>query len=184
MIPYLKSDYCRRHLKPRIGVDRATLCAYTPIIMTTYTKLTEYLEPAQGCVCFNIRKSARAITQLYEEALRPTGLRATQFTLLVATRVMGTATINGLAKGLVMDRTTLTRNMKPLEKQGFIRITPGKEDRREREVTLTLAGQGILSEALPLWKTVQQSVVESLGQSRVTRLMKDLSATIELAQVG
>ena len=167
-----------------MGVDRAFLCVYTPIIMIAPTTLAEYLEPAQGCVCFNIRKSARAITQLYEEALRPTGLRATQFTLLVATRVMGTATINGLAKGLVMDRTTLTRNMKPLEKQGFIRITPGKEDRREREVTLTLAGQGILSEALPLWKTVQQSVVESLGQSRVTRLMKDLSATIKLAQVG
>jgi DNA-binding MarR family transcriptional regulator len=148
------------------------------------TNLAQFLEPAQGCVCFNIRKSARAITQLYEEALRPTGLRATQFTLLVATRVMGTATISGLAKGLVMDRTTLTRNMKPLEKQGFIRIIPGKEDRREREVTLTLAGQEILSEALPLWKTVQQSVVESLGQSRITRLMKDLSATIQIVEAG
>ena len=98
--------------------------------------------------------------------------------------MMGTATISGLAKGLVMDRTTLTRNMKPLEKQGFIRIIPGKEDRREREVTLTLAGQEILSEALPLWKTVQQSVVESLGQSRVTRLMKDLSTTIQIAEAG
>ena len=146
----------------------------------TSSHFSHYIEPAQGCICFNIRKSARAITQLYEEALRPTGLRATQFTLLVATRVMGTATISGLAKGLVMDRTTLTRNMKPLEKQGFIRVMPGKDDRREREVTLTLAGQEILSEALPLWKTVQQSVVQSLGQSRVTRLMKDLSATIEV----
>jgi DNA-binding MarR family transcriptional regulator len=161
------------------------ICAYTPIIMkNTSSNIGQYLEPAQGCVCFNIRKSARAITQLYEEALRPTGLRATQFTLLVATRVMGTATISGLAKGLVMDRTTLTRNMKPLEKQGFIRITPGKEDRREREVTLTLAGQEILSEALPLWKTVQQSVVENLGQSRVTSLIKDLSATIQIAEAG
>ncbi len=161
------------------------ICVYTLIIVkNTSSNIGQFLEPAQGCVCFNIRKSARAITQLYEEALRPTGLRATQFTLLVATRVMGTATISGLAKGLVMDRTTLTRNMKPLEKQGFIRITPGKEDRREREVILTLAGQEILSEALPLWKTVQQSVVESLGQSRVTRLMKDLSTTIQIAEAG
>lgn len=147
-----------------------------------HSNFTQYLEPAQGCVCFNIRKSARAITQLYEDALRPTGLRATQFTLLVATRVMGTATINGLAQSLVMDRTTLTRNLKPLEKQSFIRIMPGKEDRREREVTLTLAGQEILSKALPLWKTVQGSVVESLGQNRVTRLIKDLSATIEMTE--
>ncbi len=150
--------------------------------MSSHSQLAEYLEPAQECVCFNIRKSARVITQLYEDALRPTGLRATQFSLLVATRVIGTATINGLAKSLVMDRTTLTRNMKPLEKQGFIRIMPGKEDRREREVTLTLAGQNILSEALPLWKTVQQSVAKTLGQGRVTRLMKDLSSTIELTQ--
>ncbi len=150
----------------------------------TSSSFAQYLEPAQGCVCFNIRKSARAITQLYEDALRPTGLRATQFTLLVATRVMGTATISGLAKGLVMDRTTLTRNMKPLEKQGFIRIMPGKEDRREREVTLTLTGQEILSEALPLWKTVQETVIEALGQGRVTRFLKDLSATVYLAGTG
>ena len=151
---------------------------------STSSHIKQYLEPAQGCVCFNIRKSARAITQLYEDALRPTGLRATQFTLLVATRVMGTATISGLAKHLVMDRTTLTRNMKPLEKQGFIRIVLGKEDRREREVTLTLAGQKILAESLPLWKTVQQSVLEALGQNRVSRLLKDLSAAIELVEVG
>jgi DNA-binding MarR family transcriptional regulator len=150
----------------------------------TSSSFAQYLEPAQGCVCFNIRKSARAITQLYEDALRPTGLRATQFTLLVATRVMGTATISGLAKGLVMDRTTLTRNMKPLEKQGFIRIMPSKEDRREREVTLTLTGQEILSEALPLWKTVQKTLIEALGQERVTRLLKDLSVTVDLATTG
>ncbi len=81
-----------------------------------------------------------------------------------------------------MDRTTLTRNMKPLEKQGFIRVVPAKEDRREREITLTLGGQQILSEAFPLWESVQQSVVESLGKSRVTRLMKDLSATIQLTE--
>jgi DNA-binding MarR family transcriptional regulator len=148
------------------------------------SSFSQYLEPAQGCLCFNIRKSARAITQLYEDALRPTGLRATQFSLLVATRVMGTATINDLAKGLAMDRTTLTRNLRPLEKQGFIRILPGKKDRREREVTLTLAGQEILSEALPLWETVQKTVIETLGQGRVTRLLKDLSATVDLAATG
>ena len=150
----------------------------------TSSNIGQYLEPAQGCVCFNIRKSARAITQLYEDALRPTGLRATQFTLLVATRVMGTATISGLAKVLVMDRTTLTRNLKPLEKQGFVRILPGKEDRREREVTLTITGQETLTEALPLWKTVQESVTEALGQGRVTRLLKDLSATVDLVARG
>ena len=119
---------------------------------------------------------------MYEEALRPTGLRATQFSLLVATRLHGVATISRLAKALVMDRTTLTRNLKPLETQGFIRTTPGNEDRREREVTLTVAGQDILAKALPLWKQVQQQVTKALGQTRVDRLLNDLSATVEVTQ--
>ena len=144
----------------------------------------KYLVPAQGCICFNLRKSARAMTQRYEEALRPTGLRATQFSLLVATKLLGVATISRLAKTLVMDRTTLTRNLKPLENQGFIRTTPGKEDRREREVILTVAGQDTLDRALPLWKSVQREVIKELGQIRVGRMLKDLLATVEVAQTS
>ncbi len=156
---------------------------YTPNIMTTPQQdMTRFLEPAQGCVCFNIRKTARAITQLYEEALRPTGLRATQFTLLVATRVMGAVTISDLAQALVMDRTTLTRNLKPLEQQGMVRILPGKFDRREREVTLTTSGQETLAFALPLWNTIQNQVTQELGQGRVTRLLNDLAATVKVSQ--
>ena len=144
----------------------------------------KYLESAQGCICFNLRKSARAMTQRYEEALRPTGLRATQFSLLVATKLLGVATISRLAKTLVMDRTTLTRNLKPLENQGFIRTTPGKDDRREREVILTVAGQDTLDRALPLWKSVQREVIKELGQIRVGRMLKDLLATVEVAQAS
>ncbi|MDH4194458.1 MAG: MarR family winged helix-turn-helix transcriptional regulator [Nitrospirota bacterium] len=151
---------------------------------TSPKDISHFLEPAKGCVCFNIRKSARAITQLYEEALRPTGLRATQFTLLVATRVMGAVTITELAKALVMDRTTLTRSLRPLEVQGLVRILPGKADRREREVTLTTAGQETLATALPLWETVQTQVTRELGQGRVTRLLTDLAATVRVAQAG
>jgi len=146
--------------------------------------MTPYLEPARSCVCFNLRKSARAITQRYEEALKPTGLRATQFSLLVATRLMSTITISNLAKTLVMDRTTLTRNIKPLEKQGLLRVTLGKNDHREREVVLTGSGQAILDKALPLWKAVQKDVEKDLGQDRFDRLLHDLSATVEIAQVG
>jgi DNA-binding MarR family transcriptional regulator len=96
---------------------------------------------------------------------------------------MGTITISNLAKALVMDRTTLTRNIKPLEKQGLLRITSGKDDRREREVTLTASGQGILAKALPLWQAVQQAVKEELGQGRFDRLLRDLSETVEVAQI-
>ena len=121
---------------------------------------------------------------MYEEALKPTGLRATQFSLLVATKLMGTITINHLAKALVMDRTTLTRNLKPLEKQGLLRVALGKSDRREREVILTDSGQAILAKALPLWKGIQQEVKEGLGQNRFGRLLQDLSATVEVAHLG
>ena len=145
---------------------------------------TPYLEPARSCVCFNLRKSARAITQMYEEALKPTGLHATQFSLLVATRLMSTITIRNLAKALVMDRTTLTRNLKPLEKQGLLHVTLGKNDRREREVTLTGSGQAILEKALPLWRDVQKKFEKKLGQDRFERLLEDLSATVGVAQVG
>lgn len=152
------------------------------IMTTTIPHLSQYLEPAQYCLCFHIRKSARAITQLYEEALRPTGLRATQFSLLIATKVLGTTTINRLAKELVMDRTTLTRNLRPLENQGFLRIMPGKDDAREREVTLTGQGQEVLAEALPLWKNVQQQVEKELGSSRTHRLLRDLTETVGVVQ--
>ncbi|MEC4681106.1 MAG: MarR family winged helix-turn-helix transcriptional regulator [Nitrospirota bacterium] len=125
------------------------------------------------CVCFNLRKTARWVTQLYDDALRPTGLRATQFSLLSATSHLGTATINQLAEVMVMDRTTLTRNLKPLESQGYLRIHPGK-DRRQREVTLRAGGNNILKQAMPLWERTQKHVVESLGKDRTGRLLKDL----------
>lgn len=83
-----------------------------------------------------------------------------------------------------MDRTTLTRNLKPLDKQGLLRIASGKEDRREREVTLTGSGQAILAKALPLWQEVQQEVRKDLGKVRFTRLLHDLSAIVEIAPVG
>ena len=78
------------------------------------------------CACYKVRKAARAVTKLYEEVLRPVGLRATQFSLLMATRVLGPVTVVKLAQVMVMDRTTLTRNLQILEKRGLITIKPGK----------------------------------------------------------
>ncbi len=141
--------------------------------MKANQKNLERLLSVQECVCFNLRKTARCVTQLYDEGLRPTGLRATQFSLLSVTNDLGTATINQLADAMVMDRTTLTRNLKPLESQGYIRIHPGK-DRRQREVTLRAEGRKVLNQALPLWKQVQSHLVQSLGKERTGRLVKDL----------
>ena len=143
----------------------------------------EYFEPAQACICLSLRKSARAVSQLYDDALRPSGLRATQFSLLVATRMLAPVTVSGLAVALVIDRTTLTRNLRPLKREGLIRALPGR-DRREREVALTAIGEEVLRKALPYWRGVQEQLTTELGFDRVSRLLKDLGATVEAGVTG
>lgn len=139
------------------------------------------LAKCMECTCFNLRKAARAVTQLYDKALRPTGLRTTQFTLLVGISMLGSVTVTRLAEIGVMDRTTLTRNLKPLERKGLIQITHGK-DQRTRVVTMTDEGQKALEQALPLWKKVQADVVKRLSQERWSSLRADLGEVVSLAR--
>ncbi len=153
-------------------LTRRQKSVYTPIMVQTQRRFESFRSIPQ-CVCFNLRKTARWITQLYDDALRPTGLRATQFSLLAATNHLGSATITQLADVMVMDRTTLTRNLKPLESQGYIRIHPG-QDRRQREVTIRAAGHKVLRQAMPLWERAQKHVVACLGKDRTARLLDDL----------
>ena len=131
-----------------------------------------------ACTCFNLRKAARAVTQLYDEALQSSGLRGTQFSLLAALNHMGSATVSDLARAMVMDRTTLTRNLRPLEKQGWIEIVPGK-DRRTRQLALTSSGRKTLKQAMPLWKKAQKQMVTLLGRQRWTGLLDHLDHTIQ-----
>ncbi len=132
------------------------------------------------CACFNLRKTARAITQLYDEALRPSGLRCTQFSLLVAATMLEPVTVTHLAEIVVMDRTTLARNLMPLEKEGLIKVAPG-DDQRTRIVTLTLRGKKVLSEAFPLWEKAQARVVRGLGEERWNSLKANLKEAVTLA---
>jgi DNA-binding MarR family transcriptional regulator len=129
------------------------------------------------CACFNLRKAARSVTQLYDEALKPVGLFATQLPILGMLSKLGSATITQLAEGVVMDRTTLTRNLRPLERDGLVRTRPGT-DRRVREVSLTKKGETLLLKALPVWRDVQGRVVQSLGRTRAKHLLAELRATV------
>jgi DNA-binding MarR family transcriptional regulator len=138
-------------------------------------------EMGRICACYKVRKAARAVTQLYDEVLRPIGLRATQLSLLMATRVLAPVTLVKLAQTAVMDRTTLTRNLQILEKRGLITITPG-EDRREREVNLTAAGREALAKSIPLWEEAQNRVKQGLGEERMHNLLGDLSEMISLVK--
>ncbi len=144
-------------------------------------EIAECKEIGRTCACYKVRKAARAVTKLYEEVLRPVGLRATEFSLLMATRVLGPVTVVKLAQVTVMDRTTLTRNLQILEKRGLITIKPG-EDRREREVTLTAAGMEVLAQAVPLWEKAQERVRQGLGEEKMQNLLSDLSEMISLAK--
>lgn len=134
-----------------------------------------------ACTCFNLRKATRAITQLYDDILRPSGLRITQFSLLTVIWIMGKVSITRLAEEAVMDRTTLARNLDLLRKQGLIRIQAG-DDARVREVSLTRAAHEKLAAALPYWEKAQAQITKILGAGRVNRLLADLSVAVAAAQ--
>ena len=125
------------------------------------------------CACFNVRKAARVITQNFDEIMQPSGLRATQFTILVMIASSDAATMSELADKLVMDRTTLTRNLKPLQEQGLIKDVSGA-DRRTRSINLTGKGRGMLLKTLPLWKKAQARMTRYLGEQRFAGLLGEL----------
>ncbi len=134
-----------------------------------------------NCTCLNLRKAARAVTQMYDEALRPSGLRGTQFSLLFLVDHEGPCGITEVARMLVLDRTTLTRNLKPLLDQKLLEVIDGP-DRRRRPIAITAKGRDVLAQALPLWREVQQRLAFGLGRSRWWGLLGDLRGAVELAQ--
>ncbi len=114
-------------------------------------------------MCANIRRTSRALTQLYENALRPLGLRATQFTILQALSLAGEVTQSRLGEILAMDSTTLTRTLEIMDREGWISERRG-EDRRERRLRLAKAGETQLGRALPAWEKVQSRLRRQLGE--------------------
>ena len=124
-----------------------------------------------SCLCHNARMASRVITRAYDEALRPTGLRATQVAVLAAVAAQGALSIKALADSLEMERTTLTRNLRPLEEQGYVAIAP--EGRyRSRVLALTKSGEAALLKALPLWEAAQRSALQQLGAQRWPTIQK------------
>ncbi len=129
------------------------------------------------CAFYKLRRASRVITQVYDQFLKPCGLAPTQFSLLVALSSAGLITISRLAEAMVMDRTTLTRNLRPLEREGLIKIVPGP-DRRTRAVTLTSSGEKKLLAALPLWDQAQCYMAKKLGQGQWQDFKKTLDKAV------
>ena len=127
-----------------------------------------------NCLCNHLRKADRVIRQIYDEAFRPFGLKATQFTLLNAIRLRGPIKQTDLAECTVTDRTTLTRNLASLQRQGLVQLQPGT-DRRVKEISLTPAGHECLMEIYPHWQQAQAKTEELLGKQNVQQLLAELS---------
>jgi DNA-binding MarR family transcriptional regulator len=132
------------------------------------------------CACFNVRRAARAVTQLYDRELAPAGLRATQVTLLVALARAGALPFTRLAAVLGMDRTTLTRNLAPLERDGLVTLRPGA-DRRVKLATITPKGREVLEQAIPLWRRAQRQITQGLGAGRWDAIRRELQRITELS---
>jgi DNA-binding MarR family transcriptional regulator len=133
------------------------------------------LAVATECTSARLRRASRAMSRLYDEVLAPCGLRGTQFSLLVALSLTGPAPLLRVADELGLDRTTMTRNLAPLERDGLVTSVPGA-DRRVRLIALTEEGRKRLTKALPLWERAQRRVIESLGEGRWRELLAALQA--------
>jgi DNA-binding MarR family transcriptional regulator len=123
------------------------------------------------CMCASLRRTSRALSQLYEDALRPVGLRATQFTVLQTLSLAGEVTQGELGQILAMDSTTLTRTLTIMGRHGWITKRRG-EDRREWRMRLSKAGEIKLKQALPHWEKAQTSLRRQLGEELSNNLMK------------
>jgi DNA-binding MarR family transcriptional regulator len=122
------------------------------------------------CNCLALRQAARLATQFYDHQLAPSGLRTTQFSILAGLERLGPTTINALAAALVVDRTTLGRNILPLERDGLIRIEPSAADARSKELHLTRKGAARLGPALERWAEAQKGFEAAYGKSRAAQL--------------
>lgn len=130
------------------------------------------------CNCFAVRSAARHVTQLYDQFLAPSGLRGNQFSILAKLDRLGPMTINALAEAMVTDRTTLARNIKPLQRDGLISIEASASDGRAKELHLTKTGTKRLDEARKAWAQAQMRFEQTFGTKRAANLRDMLRAVV------
>ena len=128
------------------------------------------------CLCLHLQRAARAVARRFDAALRPLGLTSGQFSLLMSLNRPDPATIGGVAALLAMDRTTLTANLKPLERRGLVSVRVDPADRRGRRLTLTAAGRALLAAAVPLWQETHAVIERLVPDAAPQRLRANLRA--------
>jgi DNA-binding MarR family transcriptional regulator len=127
----------------------------------------------ENCVCFNLRRVARVVTQFYDAQMRRHGIRPTQGTMLAALNAQESWTMAELSDLLGMERTTLLRNLRPLERDGLVNIGGGGRGRLV-ELAITAKGRKQVEKLTPAWRSAQSAVVKTLGQKRWSAVLSDL----------
>lgn len=138
--------------------------------------LTLTHEVRDRCLCLHLQRAARSIGRRFDEALKPVGLSHGQYSLLVSLNRPEAPRISDVARLLAMDRTTLTANLKPLERRGLLAIVADKEDKRIRRLALTEAGRDVLVKAVPIWRYTHEEVDALVPSGRPETLRHDLLA--------
>jgi DNA-binding MarR family transcriptional regulator len=141
----------------------------------------ELLEVAEGCACTAVRRTARSMTRAYDDAIRPSGLRVTQFSLLVPTELGGGALkLSEIADILGLERTTVTRDLRPLEKRGLVTVESG-QDRRARIVRVTDDGRRTMTDAMPRWRAAQAKLLAGDAADSWPRIAEGLGRLADAA---
>lgn len=131
------------------------------------------------CVCLHVRKAGRQLSQMYDQCLRPAGIRSTQYGMLRCVAELPEPFISDIGRVLGMDQTTVTRNIEKLEKLGLVRARPHNHDPRKKIVELSPDGQAKLTEALPLWEKAQERIMARISDDdfkNLARMLENLCA--------
>ena len=140
------------------------------------------LRVRDSCLCLHTQRAARAVARRFDEALRPVGLRSGQFSLLISLNRPEPPTVGSVADLLAIDRTTLTANLKPLERRGLLNVSPDAQDRRARRLTLTGDGLSLLEQAIPIWISTHEGIERELDGD-VDAFRQELNTLTKVAGV-
>ena len=136
------------------------------------------------CLCLHVQRAARALARRFDDALRPVGLTQGQFSLLTSLNRAERPTIGDVAALLALDRTTLTANLKPLERRGLVKVTVDQEDKRSRRLVLTAAGRALLAAAAPIWKRAHaqtERLLTRISPDTLRGSLRELNITAPIA---
>jgi DNA-binding MarR family transcriptional regulator len=154
-------------------LDIVCICTYSPRMTTDHARPPPKM-PVVLCHCSTLRTAARRATALYDSVMAPYGLRISQYGILVRLRRLGPMSLQSLAAEMVLDRTTMARNLAPLERDGLVTSEAEPRDRRVRRMSITKAGLALMQRAAPAWRAAQSTFETQYGVEAAMALRQDL----------